>query len=287
MEYKEFTEAIRNKVEEISEGSVTVGLRDIHKNNGVVLTGIEIKSEESRIAPVIYLEDFYKQYQEGDEIEEIVNEVLRIYSQHRMPGMDVTSFTDFEWAKDRIFYKLVNTKSNEEMLKCVPSSQIMDLSMVYAVNMGNMEDCQATVLIRNEHLEMWGKTEAEIRKLALENTPKMNQYEFMSMADIMRAMNGMEIPDDGMMYVLSNKSRINGASAIMYDGVLDKIEDKIGAFFIIPSSIHEVIVVPQDKTKAEELKPMIGEVNDTEVQNQEILSYQLYQYDHENGLRIA
>ena len=72
---------------------------------------------------------------------------------------------------------------------------------------------------------------------------------------------------------------------MLYPGVLKEMADRIGGdFFIIPSSVHEVILLPDtDKGLNEALKQLIWEVNRTKVAPEEVLSDALYRYDRANG----
>ncbi len=82
------------------------------------------------------------------------------------------------------------------------------------------------------------------------------------------------------MRILSNQKKCNGAACILYPGVLEELAGKRGNLFIIPSSIHETILLPDDETiLAGDLKKMIHEVNTTQVSPDEVLSDSLYYYD--------
>ena len=90
----------------------------------------------------------------------------------------------------------------------------------------------------------------------------------------------MKCDDKIDMYVLTNEKRINGAGTIFYDGLLKKFADKIEKdLIIIPSSIHEVILIPSDNgITDEEVNEMIDEVNENELETVEILSNHMYLY---------
>jgi len=83
--------------------------------------------------------------------------------------------------------------------------------------------------------------------------------------------------------VLTNDGRLHGAACMLYPDLLDRIgEKKQDGFYIIPSSIHEVLIL--DKTgmgTLEEMKGMIREVNAQHVAAEEILSDNLYFYDQQ------
>ncbi len=85
----------------------------------------------------------------------------------------------------------------------------------------------------------------------------------------------LEISDSVPMYVLTNKQKVNGASCMLYPDLICQFSDRIGKnLFIIPSSVHELLLLPADhKDEASEIRCMIREINDTQVRVEEILSY--------------
>ena len=82
------------------------------------------------------------------------------------------------------------------------------------------------------------------------------------------------------MYVFTNTYGINGASVILYNGLLDKFAGQIKKnLYVIPSSIHEVIVIPKCKEwDAESLKEMVTDINNTQVPDEDVLSSNIYEY---------
>ena len=85
------------------------------------------------------------------------------------------------------------------------------------------------------------------------------------------------------MYVLSNKSRVEGAACMLYPNLIQDFAEAIqSSFYIIPSSIHELLLLPTKHfEESQEVTSMIQEINDTQVSVEEILSYSLYLYDRE------
>ena len=87
------------------------------------------------------------------------------------------------------------------------------------------------------------------------------------------------------MYVLSNIYGINGASAILYKGVLSKFADRLMKdLYIIPSSVHEVIVIPKRKEwGVGMLKEMVYDVNINQVPIEDVLANSVYEFSRENS----
>ena len=143
----------------------------------------------------------------------------------------------------------------------------------------------------NVHLRLWDVTKEDLYRAAEENTQKLMPYEIRSMAEVLREImddyeEEMEQFSDSVpMYVLSNRNKVEGAACMLYPDLLRDFSDKEGSsFYIIPSSIHELLLLPvEDDSDSAEIKGMIKEVNDTQVSEEEILSYSLYYYDSKEG----
>ena len=95
---------------------------------------------------------------------------------------------------------------------------------------------------------------------------------------------------NGQIYVATNKEGVNGASVILYPNLLRDFGIKIGeSFYILPSSIHEVILVPESLgAQAQVLIEMVKDVNRIAVAEDEVLSDNVYLYDLDNDeIKIA
>ena len=147
-----------------------------------------------------------------------------------------------------------------------------------------MEDMLAEMIINDISMN-WDNEEDESADTGQENYIKEdcvygeNSKEKMS-EYVREEIEKMKCDDKIDMYVLTNEKRINGAGTIFYDGLLKKFADKIEKdLIIIPSSIHEVILIPSDNgITDEEVNEMIDEVNENELETVEILSNHMYLY---------
>ncbi len=292
--------------EELGE-EIKVSIQDVTKNNGVVLTGLTFTQKSINISPTIYLEDFYEKYREGMTMEDIIKEIREIYEKSKLDkDIDMKFFTEYEKAKGRIVYKLIHYDKNRELLKNIPHREYLDLAIVYYYLVEMKEFSNATILIHNKHLDYWKVGEDELYQLAVVNTPKLLRMHFCGMMDVLKELTEEDFwledkekdeNDDNRvfmeahsekdatgMYVLSNVSRLYGASAVLYEGVLEYCYERLGGnFFILPSSVHEVILVPDEgQVTREKLSQMVREVNATQVEEQEQLSDFVYYYNAEN-----
>ena len=300
MEFSSFTTLVREEVEKRTGDQYTVRINDVRKNNGVVLSGLTMMEDDSNISPTIYLNHYYEDYEDGrTTLTNVVNDVMDHYNRNKVNrSVDMRQFLNYESVKKGIVYKLVNTAKNKELLEDVPHVEFLDLSVVFQYLIQNEHFGTASILIHNAHLKLWDVSVEDLYQVADANTQRLQGYELRSMIDAIRDLLEMdaigeaadieymeEHADNLPIYVLSNKNRVGGASCILYDGLLADFATAIGgSFYVIPSSIHEVLLLPADnKDEQEEIKAMIKEINDTQVRTEEILSDSLYFFDKEEG----
>ena len=275
-----------------------VSLKNVTKNNGLILHGVCIREDERTISPTIYLDSFYEELDDvyDGKIEYVVKKVIDLYEDKKDIQISTGFFTDYEQVKHMLGIKLINKDKNEELLKNSPHYVYGDLAAVFIVCIPQFEDgTRGTILIRNENLKFWEDVDkARLLKDALDcmrKTPPVIK----TIADALRGFMGEsfeDMPDsDDMlkMYVLTNKDSNYGASQILLHESLDEIAERLGEsrMYVIPSSVHEVLVIPV-RGECIDIANMIREVNDTVVSREDILSYNLYLYDAEDKMiRIA
>lgn len=287
MTYEDFTSCIQTGIQQRMGEEVQVSLHQVAKNNGISLDGISIQEGEQGIAPTIYLNDFYQEFLKGADIPRIVEQILEIYRASRIKGkIDTAFYTDYENIRGRIACKLINYQRNSELLHRIPHVRYLDLAVVFYYLLEHEELGTGTILIYRSHLEMWRISEEELYRQARENTLKLLPWEFYSMQEaILNLLEGDEqedwLPGSSLpMYVLTNESRSMGAAVILFDQVLETVGKRLGEdFYILPSSIHEVIVIPAAfALPARELEDMVREINETQVLPQDVLSDRVYYY---------
>lgn len=297
MEYREFLENIRKEVESRYDSNVSVTLNHVMKNNGTELDGITIMEKDKNIAPTIYINSFYDRYREGVSLKAVVSEIIRIYNQNKNSiNINADYFENYENVRKTIVYKLVNYQKNKKLLEDVPYKRVLDLAVVFYCLIEQRKGVSATALIHNEHLRIWNVTEDEIYNDALKNTPVLLAGSIVPMSKILSEIAGTapvdndekvcEYTGEDILYVLTNSSRVNGAACILYDNLLKKFANDVHSdLYILPSSVHEVIIVPKKNAfDKSELADMVREVNEQGVSQDEILSDNVYEYNRKNGL---
>ena len=299
MNYEGFLTHVQESVSDIIGEEGKVSISHIIKNNGMELDGLIIMMKDSNVSPTIYLNSYYGESCTGRPFEEIVDDIINVYNENKdKVTICADFFLNFENIKEKIVYKVINYDQNKKLLQKVPHKKILDLAVVFYCLIEQGELGNATALIYNTHLQNWNVDVDAIYEIAMENTPKLLKSNIKKMADIIKELfmqeeNNCEDKDvdifDNMnaddisadMFVLTNVSRINGAACMLYEDVLSNFANSIDSdLYILPSSIHEVIIVPQvnnlDKT---ELCQMVKEVNAEGVADDEILSDHVYVYN--------
>ncbi len=299
MEINEFAEKVCRAVKkELGEGYRTE-LKEVRKNNGVILHGILIFSGNQNIVPAIYLDVFWEAYENGASFAGIIRNLLKIYREG-VPKRDINMdfFQYFEKVEDRICYRLIRQKGNEELLQECPHVEFLDLAVCFYYAYVGEQLGEGSILIKNSHALRWGAKTADLMRLAKRNTARIFRWECIPMEDVLA-----EAPEFGSgedmgldsgryisflaqvpMKILTNSKRMYGAASMLYPGVLESLAaGQQKGFYILPSSVHEVILLPETgKESAGELRRMICDVNCNHVAPEEVLSDNLYYYDYVN-----
>lgn len=323
MQYDHFINYVRNTFEQMMGPEVPVRIQPVLKNNNVHLDALTILPRGQDITPSIYLNDYYRQYEEGTPLNTIIQEIRDIYESSRCAfHVDTETILNFSCARSLVAYKLINYEANRKLLETIPHVRYLDLAIIFYLLLDSDTMGDATAIITNEHLALWKTDTDTLYELAAHNTPILLEINFMSLENLMRALiiedlkqeaalykEQEQISDEGMlsdqtlemmaddilnqytgeeehveMFVLTNSSRCNGAAALLYKNSLNDIADKIGgSFYILPSSIHEVILLPDnDNLEPANLADMVKEINEHDVAATEKLSDTIYYYDTES-----
>lgn len=302
MSFEEFRENILQEIRARADGAFQVKKHDVIRNNNVKQAGIAVVVKgETDIGPCIYLDEFYREYEsDGMKFDEIVDEVYRLILKYGedMPDVDLSGFRNWETVHGDIYPKLVNAKQNKELLEKIPHRDFLDLAVVYyAVARDHAREDIGTVLIYNGHMEIWGQEEENLYQTAMRNMRADGEADLITLETIVKRIAGITFPKkdgnaphDTDMYILTNRHRRFGAAEILDKKTLRMVADKVGdGFIVLPSSLHETIILPpKDATEYEGLAARVREVNDTQVDVEERLSYHVYVYSrYEETLKIV
>ena len=228
MTYQQFIEFISNELTLFLEGETIAEAHTSLKNNGVTRLGVTISDPTINISPTIYLEEFYKQYQNGAHLLDIIKNILEVYEEVRFEhSWEIGDLHHFDLVKDKLAYKIIYKKQNLQLLQDIPYIDYYDFAIVFYLIMEIEQSGSGTILITNDMLRVWNVTSEELYRLAAINTPLLLPADFRPMRVVVCEMLGTSCLSDELednhMYILTNSARHFGATAILYKDILEMI----------------------------------------------------------------
>lgn len=251
MEYRDFVEQVKEQIQDFLPekfADAAVEVNQIVKNNDCVLDGLMVRTEESNIAPTIYLNPYFEQIQDGAELDDVLAQIASVY-------------------------QILMDKTGEGTATITITDNLMD---GYGITLEELHDqaLQNMDTLQPHSFKGMNETVAEMIAVDIAREQNVGMDEAKEMAMQMMT----DIPDT--MFVLTNDTKVNGAAAILNDDIRQEIAEKVGDFYMLPSSIHETLIIPKDAgMEFKELEQMVQEVNQTQVAPGERLSDHVYEYD--------
>lgn len=283
--YQEIIQAVKGILSNLPDGT-KFDLRSVAKNNGQQLSALVISEPGMSIAPTIYLDHFVDAINVGQmSVQEAADQVADMYQANAMQKeFDVKSIMKSE----NLFCEVVNKDMNKGLLDSVPHEEIADVAVIVRCRVSD----EASFVVKNQAVGEFGMTPSELLEAAKRNTMQKG-LDVRSMGEVLTEMMGplaAEIPmEETPMYVITNNQKIFGATIpFISQDARKQIYDMIGGdFYLIPSSIHECLAIPVGDSKPEDIKAIIGNVNDTQVKAEEVLGTQPYIVDKSLKLKLA
>lgn len=293
----EFLKDLVKAIEKVMGAEYQVSSTEVLKNNSKKLSAVLIKGKDEKAVPTIYINRFYDEYQKGvSDIKNIAKKVIDIYNENK-GSLDITVDEIFNYKKvvNRISFKLINVKRNEERLKDIVYIMHSNLALVFQIELIADNESVGSTLVSKELLKHWNVSIDQLYSDVLSNVSNIEPPIMKNMLDIMNEIvlgDTVNLSDEenarisdsntNQMYVLTNKRKVNGSAVILYPDI-DKLIKKVTSasnFYVLPSSIHELILIPfSEKMDKNELKEMIRQVNAEEVAQEDFLSDDLYFYN--------
>ena len=259
---------LKNRGYEVQSADVT--------KNGVKLQGISIGTDAVR--PTIYVDEMLDK-----DLNDVVDNIIRTYEETQQNPVQLNTKELMEWDNIKTRLQLcLQRKGNEDIVK----RDFLDLEQYVRVIINMNENGTGSFKVQPGHLEHLGITEEQLFNAAWDCTkPTITKKD---MAYMIAEMMGMtvedmrrEMKDVPIQIVLGNQSGIHGAIAIKDTWMLSEIAESYKSdLIILPSSIHECIVMPvNERINFEDLDAMVREVNETQVRPEEQLSDHAYRFD--------
>ena len=297
MNFEEFLSKTENSLRAFWGTGTQIEIKDIRKNNGVLLKGLVITQEKESISPTIYLDGFYQDYLKGKAFGRIVEEIIHLYKENKVKvPINMDFFLDYKAVRGRIFQKVIHYEKNRELLDNIPHKRFMDLAVVVYYAYMNDFLGRGSIQITVSHLDKWGISEEKLFEDASKNTREKLGVEILGMKDMLTELffdnqcdaDAAQVKEavsyverDVSMHVMTVKGRYFGAACICDTEMLKCFSERCNCnFYILPSSIHELILIPDTGFEnPENLRRMVREVNAEHVEEEEQLSDNVYYFN--------
>lgn len=294
--YEDFlSEFVREMESKLADYGMEVSIVNKMRNNGIIDKCIKVDIPGCNMSPSIGTLSIYEHYREFDDLDKIVSALSKKIIEDKNRQIDTMSVLSKENILNSTYLMVINAKSNQKLLSETPHYFIAEgeLAVIPRLNI-SITDKSGFVIIKNDLLPKLQMTGDEILQIAKLNTSSQNLFEINSLlSETMQAMtdSGEDIADDfsdffteitPKAFVVTNKDKKLGACCLACPEVIGTVIEKMGFdCYILPSSIHEVILVEKkgNFNEIEELRDMVNQVNRQSVPAAEILSDKVFQYN--------
>lgn len=300
LNFKEFQEYIKSNVKDYlpeNYKDADIQFTDVVKNNDVHLTGVLIKKENETLTPNIYINELYEKYSRGMNLDEIVGDIADLRIEHDPPeeAQSIGSiFTNYEMVKQRLEIHLCDMELNRDKLKNQVYTEQGDFAATYHIKIGGDGMLRGSATVTPNLLKGWGITVEQLREDSLRAEHSKGAVFTDIEALVAEKMLGLkpinlldkqnDIIDNGdgfSLYCLTCEDYRYGASMILREDVMDKVSKLMGGdFYILPSSIHETLIVPTTtQMTLEDMSIMVQDANKEAVEPEDKLSDKVQFYD--------
>ncbi|WP_022770876.1 MULTISPECIES: DUF5688 family protein [unclassified Butyrivibrio] len=296
MDFETFRENLARDIKETLEARTGTDFEVEHRTaermNGSY-EAIVVKPADSEVGVSLNATTLYQDYESGVSYENIAKGAtdLADRSLRNQPEFDVDSFKDYDKMKGTLAMEVVSKERNAELLDTVPHKDIEDMSVVYRFVLGETPAGSGTILVTNQMLENYGITADQLHADAMKTAPEVRPLVIEGMCEVLAKQMGVQDlemlglnipPEQEQIFVASVEGNVHGAGVLAYENFMEKASERVGgeSFFILPSSIHEILIVPDNGIMdLRHLESMVREVNATTVDPSEQLTDNVYHYD--------
>ncbi len=276
------TNALEIKEELLNRGYEEVTISDVTKNS-VHLTALSIrKNKDQNIAPCIYVTDEIKELPDATTACDMI--VKRISGKETLDIGAPEQLISKEYIMKTIMIG-AQRSSDQQLIK--RESYLQGIEQFLFIRGFNKDGSSWSIkltpsIVRHADLDI-----EEVWRAAEANTFTESEINIQSMHSMLTELMGPHFDGDANpdmnLYVITNKSNLNGAVQIFNSNAIKAWADDhgISKLVMLPSSIHEVIVVPADgyETNLQGFSDMVKDINDTEVDPVDQLSDSAYIID--------
>lgn len=272
---------INEILKKLQEQGYDVIAHDVFKNN-TLKRGISFR--ENRLSPCIYIDDLLAKAPDAS-TDDIVATIIKLYEDNKAIDIDL----DLILSKDYILahVMLALQQASDEPLIKRNCEDFPDLEKYLYVEGHSPNHGSWKMKLNESILANAGLEENEVWLAANHNTFADGNTIIQSLTDILCSMQELDEEDEETlrslgipMYVVSNKSRVNGAVQVLDRKAIMNFAEQHGVnrLIVLPSSINEVIVIPLNDTELDlrDFSQMVESVNQTQLASEEVLSSHAY-----------
>ena len=287
MDYDDFKERLLGELKERLRKSIRVEIIPVNKN-GIIREAVGMEEGLNEMKPLVYVENLYDQYCIGAALSTCAGFVMGLYK--AIPEFHAEQyFETWEEVKPKITIRLVNWEWNRDELTEIPYQKYLDLAVYCRIVLGKNEDGIISNVVRKSMLRYWKTSESELWETAKSNFQR-EEFLIRHIDDeigypkryLDKFANLYGKKDET--YVLTNEYRNHGASAMLRMDILGKFAERMnGDLFILPSSLNEVILLPDRKDREPDFLRSLVQKNNRDYAVDEELSENLYYYRREKN----
>lgn len=288
---EKFVEDLKDRLDE-QGADVKVSVNTVNKLNESN-EAVTVTPEGSNIGVNIGIDKFYDAMENGRSYDEVVDKAVEVVNSGitQRPDFDIDSLSVYSQMKEKLAMEVVSAEANKEMLETVPHQNMEDMAVVYRFVLNSDDEGRASILVTNQLLESMGVTPEQLHADAMENAPQIKPVEIKGMSEVVAEMTGVEqaemmgifpvAPEDEKIFVATVPDKVHGAGVLAYQNFMDQAAERAGGdFYILPSSQHEVLFVPDNgEMGLKDLEAMVKEINATQVAPADKLTDSVYHYD--------
>lgn len=283
MSYEEFKKQLLRMLRERLRDSIKSEIIPVNKNNGIMKETVGIENGIDGLKPLIYVENLYDQYCIGADLSTCVSFVVGLY--HAMPDLHMEQyFETWEAVKPRITVRVVNWEWNKDELRDIPHKKYMDLAVYCRIVLAQNEDGIVSTVVKNSMLRYLEVEEKELWETARNNFQKekylirhIDEETGLTGLYLNKLLNLSDQEDET--HILTNEYHNNGAVGMMRFDLLERFaEQKKCNLYILPSSLNEVILIPDRGDRTPDFLRSLVKKNNKDYPDEGDLSENIYYY---------
>ena len=281
-----------------------------------------ICNEDSNISPNFHLQKFINHMKSDDNTEEsdydnFVDSIIEAFeysmnTDNTVNDIQLDELQDLDKVRDMIFPRLISRKHNIKFLdKCPYALFGSNLAMIFYIEIPQKDeddDSIYSIKVTDTLMDSFGINLKELIDIAIDNISSSNQMKFGDLCTVITRMMDISEEDaevlkdaDPGLFIVTNEQGHYGSAYLSSGALVEEMAKNLNSsIIIIPSSLHELLIIKADSNnidecqeRIDEVKEMVYQINREHVADSDILCDGCFFYDYENkvlyeenGLRI-